>query len=151
MKSLQLVIRPPPLSPVPTSTSSNQASSTRPKDFDITPGSKGYASFGEAVASEAYTEYWSRFAHVQLVRGHLDVCNAVMLFRELFLQQSPAQKLLLYPKVWNDVVAGTTSSDLAIETSMRILRLAAEDFGVSVLPIDPTEFSSDGGNAPFIS
>ena len=82
---------------------------------------------------------WTTLAHIQLVRQHLDICNAVMLFAELSFQKSPAQRLLLYPKEWDSAITSRNNSDPTIETSKRLLKLAAKSFDVSLLPIEPME------------
>ena len=84
-------------------------------------------------------------AYVQLVREHLHVCSAVMLFAELARQKSKAERVLLYPKVWDRV--GDRSQepmDRYGETSRRLLNMAADRYGVVLRPREPTPDEANG-------
>ena len=66
--------------------------------------------------------------------------NAVMLFAELDRQESPAQRLLLYPKLWDVDIEG---ADKNRETSIRLLQKAALQYSVTLLAVDPVHGSDD--------
>ena len=87
---------------------------------------------------------WKKVAYVQLVRRHIEACNAVMLFAELERQDSPAQKILLYPKAWEVELENSESVDKNLDTSIRLLRRAAARYAVTLVPIQPI-VESDGG------
>ena len=81
---------------------------------------------------------WARLAHAQVLRHQLDVCNAVMLFAELERQESLADRIMLYPKSWDDGRwEDDTASLKSLETSLRIIQLASTRYDVSLMPIDP--------------
>ena len=79
---------------------------------------------------------WTKVAYVQLLREHIHVCNAVMIFAELDRQESLAQRLLLYPKEWHDQQSGQRNPDVHIETSLRLLKNAAKRYKVELEPVD---------------
>lgn len=76
-------------------------------------------------------------AYVQLVRSHMHVCNAVMIFAELENQESLAQRLLLYPKEWDEAGSGQQLLDTRMATSKRLLRDAAIQYKVMLQPVEP--------------
>jgi len=76
-------------------------------------------------------------AYVQLVREHIHVCNAVILFAALEREESMAQRIILYPKTWNNKSSDREKSDSQLETSMRLLRNAASRYRVMLQPIEP--------------
>lgn len=76
-------------------------------------------------------------AYVQLVREHIHVCNAAMLFAALEREESMAQRIILYPKTWNKQSSDREKSDSQLETSMRLLRNAASRYRVMLQPIEP--------------
>ena len=77
------------------------------------------------------------------------VCNAVMLFAELDRQDSPAQRLLLYPKKWDVEMEG---ADKKQETSIRLLQKAALQYSVTLLPVDPVHrIDNDSGKQNYPS
>ena len=79
---------------------------------------------------------WKKAAYVQLVTGHITVCNAVMVFAELAAQKSRAQKVLLYPKTWDRENEQDEMEDLELERSMRLIKVAAVRYGVVLAPIE---------------
>ena len=89
---------------------------------------------------------WQRLAHVQIVRHHRDVCNAIMVLADLHRLQSPARRILLFPQAWalekkshkGDVY------DPFIDSSRRLIKLAARRYGVELRPITPLAGPSDG-------
>ena len=80
---------------------------------------------------------WGKVAYVQLLRKHIHVCNAVMLFADLSRERSPAQRLILYPSDWNEQKENQASMTPYLETSMRLLQRAAKRYGVQLLPVKP--------------
>ena len=89
---------------------------------------------------------WSRLAYVQVVKKHGELCNAVMLFGELQRMRSPARKILLFPREWVNIDDGTEEEgNVAIDTSKRLLRLAARRYGVRLHPIEPLVSSTSPG------
>jgi len=76
-------------------------------------------------------------AYVQLVREHIHVCNAVILFAALEREESMAQRIIPYPKTWNKQSSDRKKSDSQLETSMRLLRNAASRYRVMLQPIEP--------------
>lgn len=88
---------------------------------------------------------WKKVAYVQLVREHLHVCSAVMLFAELARQKSKAERVLLYPKSWNrsqDKVQEPMNPYM--ETSRRLLKMAADRYGVVLRAMEPMFEGADG-------
>ena len=78
----------------------------------------------------------SPVAYIQLVRTPQAVCDAIIAFAEIELQGSLAQKILLYPREWD---AGTTigkSEDKHLEISIRLIKKASLQYGVSFYPMD---------------
>ena len=87
---------------------------------------------------------WRRLAHAQLLRRQLDVCNALIVFAELDKQDSLADRIMLYPKSWDDgrwEEGATSPSEL--ETSLRLIQQASQRYDVSLMPIDPIIQSDD--------
>ena len=90
---------------------------------------------------------WKRLAHVQLARTHHDVCNSIMVFGELHRMKSPARKVLLFPKSWaaeKEAVRGAMS-DPFMDSSRRLMRMAARRYGVELRPVDPIAASTEDG------
>ena len=90
---------------------------------------------------------WKRLAHVQLARTHHDVCNSIMVFGELHRMKSPARKVLLFPKSWAaEKEAGKGAmSDPFMDSSRRLMRMAARRYGVELRPVDPIAESREDG------
>lgn len=82
---------------------------------------------------------WKRLAHVQLARTHHDVCNAIMVFGELHRLKSPAKRVLLFPQTWAEEKQATKGdiSDPYMDTSRRLMRMAARRYGVELRPVSP--------------
>jgi hypothetical protein len=90
---------------------------------------------------------WKRLAHVQLARTHHDVCNSIMVFGELHRMKSPARKVLLFPKSWaaeKEAVKGGMN-DPFMDSSRRLMRMAARRYGVELRPVDPISESTEDG------
>ncbi|MCJ1437979.1 hypothetical protein MMC27_007366 [Xylographa pallens] len=132
VRSLQAAIHPPP-PPVP-SASPSAIALARP--FGHPPGSNGYVSYQKLLGGLAPDIDWKKAAYVQLVTAHMTVCNAVMIFAELAAQKSRAQRVLLYPKMWDQNIEHDRSSALELERSMRLIRVAAVRYGVVLAPIE---------------
>jgi len=82
---------------------------------------------------------WERLAHVQLVRRHHDVCNAIMVLAELHRLKSPARRVLLFPRDWALEKEGKKGdvSDPFLDSSRRLMRLAARRYHVELRPVSP--------------
>lgn len=76
-------------------------------------------------------------AYVQLVREHIHVCNAVMLFAALEREESMAQRIILYPKTWDKQSSDRERLNSQLETSIRLLRNAASRYRVMLQPVEP--------------
>ncbi|KAK5075632.1 hypothetical protein LTR16_008952, partial [Cryomyces antarcticus] len=90
---------------------------------------------------------WRTLAHVQLVASHAAVCGAIMLFGDLARQHSPARRVLLFPRSWavekRWAVRGAVA-DPYLDTSRRLLRLAARRYGVVLQPVEPLQAAGEG-------
>ncbi|OCK82984.1 glycosyltransferase family 8 protein [Lepidopterella palustris CBS 459.81] len=78
---------------------------------------------------------WNKLGYAQLVKDHVEVCSAIMMFGDLHRLRSPAKKILLFPRSWlqdNDEQGG----DAYLGTSKRLLRSAARRFGVILMPME---------------
>lgn len=102
--------------------------------------------FGDPNINSAYEKFlatnkpkggWAKVAYVQLIREHLHVCNAAMLFAELGHEESMARKVMLYPKEWHTQHKGS-------ETSLRILKNAEKRYKVELQPVDRIQASAKG-------
>ncbi|KAL9608138.1 MAG: hypothetical protein Q9167_007005 [Letrouitia subvulpina] len=67
----------------------------------------------------------------------MHVCNALMIFAELENQESLAQRVLLYPKEWDEAGSGQQVLGPRIATSKRLLRDAAKQYKVMLQPVEP--------------
>lgn len=88
---------------------------------------------------------WSRLAYVQLVREHSELCNSIMFMGELNRLKSPARRLLMFPRDWA-LPRAEDDFDAEIETSKRLLRLAARRYGVTLHPMEPLDNESGAGS-----
>jgi hypothetical protein len=91
---------------------------------------------------------WKRLAHVQLARTHHDVCNSIMVFGELHRMKSPARKVLLFPKSWaaeKEKTGKGAMNDPFMDSSRRLMRMAARRYGVELRPVDPIAESTQDG------
>ena len=87
---------------------------------------------------------WGRLAHAQILRHQLDVCNALIVFAELDKQESLADRMMLYPKSWDDGRwEDGASSPSELETSLRLIQQASTRYDVSLMPIEPIIHSDD--------
>lgn len=104
-------------------------------------GSRGRVAFQDFLRpqEEAESADWTRLAHVQLVKEHKAVCNAIMLFGELHRLKSPARRILLFPKAWAMEKASDKGDayDPYMDSSRRLLRMAARRYRVELRPVDP--------------
>ncbi|KAI4170264.1 MAG: hypothetical protein LQ348_007137 [Seirophora lacunosa] len=127
VRSLQAVIKPQPVAPPP-------PSPVLAKHFGTPPGHSFYDKY---LASNRPKGGWAKVAYVQLVREHLHVCNALMLFAVLEEHESMAQRVIMYPKEWDQKVDGQSPVDPHIDTSKRLLREAATRYRVMLQPVEP--------------
>lgn len=82
---------------------------------------------------------WSKLAHIQLVKSHHDMCNAIMVLAELHRQKSPARRILLFPQTWameRKAQKGDTS-DPFLDISRRLMKVAARRYGIELRPVSP--------------
>lgn len=137
VRGLQEALKPPP-PPTPTlSPSPPPPSSAVAKEFGSPPGSKGHAAFEEHVSPRKPEGGWRNVAYVQLLRKHVHVCNAVMLFAELSRERSPARRVILYPSDWDEQKESQKVMKPYLETSMRLLQRATKRYDVQLLPTKP--------------
>ena len=68
-------------------------------------------------------------AYVQFVRRHHEVCGAVMELREVMKGESMAQRIVMYPREWDEEEG----------TSKRLLRKAAKESKVMLWPVDAVQ------------
>ena len=126
VRSLQAAIRPKaPSTPV------QKLNPVLAKHFGRPPGHSFYDKY---LASNRPSGGWAKVAYVQLLRSHAHVCNAVMVFAALKGQESMAQRILMYPRDWDEQLE---SSDPTLATSKRLLQEAASRYKVMLQPIDP--------------
>lgn len=90
---------------------------------------------------------WAKAGYVQIIRSHVEVCNAVMLFAVLEQQESMAQRIIFYPKLWDEQRPVQERPDRMLETSMRLLRTAASRYRVMLQPTAPA-VGADEGESP---
>ncbi|KAL8765600.1 MAG: hypothetical protein Q9209_007382 [Squamulea sp. 1 TL-2023] len=128
VRSLQAVIKPQPVVVQP------PPSPVLAKHFGTPPGHSFYDKY---LASNRPKGGWAKVAYVQLVREHLHVCNALMLFSVLEEQESMAQRMIMYPKGWDASISDQQALDQQIETSKRLLRDAAKRYRVMLQPVEP--------------
>lgn len=107
---------------------------------------RGQSFYDKFLASNRPSGGWTKVAYVQLLREHVHVCNAVMAFAELNRQESLAQRLLLYPKEWHNHQPGQEGSDSHVETSLRLLKMAARRYKVELQPVGRIEELFEGGS-----
>ncbi|GAB7360109.1 hypothetical protein MBLNU230_g7872t1 [Neophaeotheca triangularis] len=116
-------------------------------------GSKGHVAYQKFVKLEQNPSHnvdWKRLAHIQLVRNHHDVCNALMLFGELHRSRSPARRVLLFPQAWaleNNVGKGDIL-DPFLDITRRLLRSAARRYKVELRPTAPVIDGNDDEGRP---
>lgn len=93
----------------------------------------------DLAAQASASVNWKRLAHVQLVRTHHDVCNAIMVLAELYRLKSPARRVLLFPRDWALEKEGKKGdvSDPFLSSSRRLMRMAARRYGVELRPVSP--------------
>lgn len=111
-------------------------------------GSQGRVAYQKFMRTEdtGINVNWKRLAHVQLARTHHDVCNSIMVFGELHRLKSPARKVLLFPISWAAEKEGKGAmSDPFMDSSRRLMRMAARRYGVELRPVDPVVESTKEG------
>lgn len=108
-------------------------------------GHVAYADFDRDVHDSGADINWQRLAHIQLVKHHHDVCSAIMIMAELHIQKSPARRLLLFPKAWAEEKKADKGdiSDPYLDSTRRLMRMAARRYHVELHPIDPMRKSGD--------
>lgn len=111
------------------------------KHFGAPPGHSFYDKF---LASNRPKGGWAKVGYVQIIRYHIEVCNAVMQFAELKRQESMAQRIIFYPKMWEQQRSSQKKPDPILETSMRLLRSAASQHKVMLQAIEPAPDAGEG-------
>jgi hypothetical protein len=98
---------------------------------------------------ETYDQYiagqtmdWSRLGYVQVVRERVELCSAVMLLSDLHRMRSPAQRILMFPRLWL-AEAEETKKDPQTATTWRLLRTAVRRYGVTLIPMEPIVEGAD--------
>lgn len=102
-----------------------------------------------SLSSTAESANWHRLAHVQIVRRHADMCNAIMVLAELHKLKSPARRILLFPQAWavEKKASKGEISDPFLDSSRRLMRLAARRYGVELRPMSPViQATRSGGD-----
>lgn len=108
-----------------------------------------YTDFSAAKLEDASAQVnWRRLAHLQIVRRHGDMCNAIMVLAELHRLKSPARRILLFPQAWAvEKKAGKGDiSDPFMDSSRRLMRMAARRYGVELRPMSPVIQGESGGD-----
>ncbi|KAK3058715.1 hypothetical protein LTR09_000280 [Extremus antarcticus] len=102
-------------------------------------GHVAFTDFSASTSDAAARVDWTRLAHVQVVRNHHDMCNAIMVLADLHRLKSPARRVLLFPQVWaTEKKAGRgDASDPYLDISRRLMKVAARRYGVELRPISP--------------
>lgn len=73
----------------------------------------------------------------------MEVCSAIMVFAELHKLKSPSRRVLLFPKTWLATRTAEEVYDGELETSKRLLRMAARRYSVILHPIEPFTGTAD--------
>ena len=137
VRSIQAAIKPPTPPPLPSTDSTRVIA----KHF----GDPNINSLNEKfLVTNKPKGGWAKVAYVQLIRQHLHVCNAAMLFAELEHEESMARKVMLYPKEWHTQQDGMDAAGLKSETSLRILKNAEKRYKVELQPVDRIQASAEG-------
>lgn len=101
------------------------------------------ASIDQMIAGE--TLDWSRLGYVQMVKEHVELCNAVMLLSDLHEMRSPARKIIMFPRVWLRSM-DDEEYDPQMSTTRRLLRTAVRRYGVTLAPMETIVDGADGEN-----
>lgn len=121
------------------------------RSFGGSLGSRAHVAYQQYVKPEAPSAFvdWNKLAHVQLVKDHHSVCNAIMLFGELHRLKSPAKRVLLFPRAWalEKKADKGDVSDPYLDTSRRLMKLAARRYQVELRPVGPVVDGADEGAA----
>lgn len=113
-----------------------------------------YTDFSPSRLEQAAAKMnWRRLGHVQIVRNHADMCNAIMILAELHRLKSPARRILLFPQVWAvEKKAGKGEiSDPFLDSSRRLMRMAARRYGVELRPMSPVIAGGGDGDGDIYS
>jgi hypothetical protein len=105
---------------------------------------------GRAEADAQFQEYinqqtinWNKLGYVQVVKEHVELCSALMIFADLNRLKSPAKRILLFPSTWLHDEEGEQVYP-AVGTSRRLLRAAARRYGVVLMPMQTIVDGADG-------
>ena len=142
VRSIQAAIRPQVQAPAVTQ------SPVLAKHFGTPPGHSFYDKF---LASNQPKGGWAKVGYVQIIRYHVEVCNAVMQFAELERQESMAQRIIFYPKKWDQQRSAQEKPDPILWTSIRLLRAAASRYKVMIQPIEPAANAVEGESSKHVT
>ncbi|KAH0537427.1 hypothetical protein FGG08_005780 [Glutinoglossum americanum] len=76
----------------------------------------------------------TKAAYAQLVVEYHDICDSLMLFSELHRSGSRFDRILMYPKPWDDM----NEEDPRSEAASWLLKVVAEQYNVILRPMEPT-------------
>jgi hypothetical protein len=129
VRSIQAVLKPPVASPVEI-----EQIKTKPKTITSLRSDTSRPSVN-----------WDHLAYVQLVKEPTAVCEVLILFAELQRQGSLADRVLLYPRSWDESERENSipASRIHMATARRLLKTAAARYDVRVHPIDPMVEDAD--------
>lgn len=153
--SIQTALRPrlPPPPPSLTSHHTEDLTDVQPSRLFTGREKIAYTQQMRAVEQASASVDWKRLAYVQLARDHHDVCNAIMVLAELHRKKSPARRLLLFPQSWADDKAAAKGeiADPFVDSSRRLMRMAARRYGVELRPVSPVFKGEEGRTADVYS
>lgn len=145
--------QPPPLLKVQSNEQRDVEQIPASRHFVAELGSKSKIAYPKFLKAEDRVEAtvdWKRLAHVQLVSSHHDMCNAIMVFGELNRLKSPARRVLMFPAAWALEKQKTDKGDISdpyLDSSRRLMRLAARRYAVELRPMNPIAKHQEDGDA----
>ena len=81
---------------------------------------------------------WTRYAYIQYVTDKEYLCNSLMMFEALHRLGSKADRVLLYPQVWELYPKTPTWESM-------FLKQAQDDYKVHIVPVRPQHFETGEG------
>lgn len=96
------------------------------------------------IPSSSVAVDWSQFAYTQYATDSDYLCNSVMLFEILHRLGSLPDRVLMYPsRMMEDVTLKDPKND-----NQRLLRKAADTYGVKLVPIEVQHRNGHDGKVP---
>lgn len=93
---------------------------------------------------------WSKYAHAQIAREPEELCHALIILHELNRLQSPAPRLLMFPRNWVDYHDDALKeTDPAMDRAIQLLKKASRRYRAILVPIDPMEQGANGSYCVF--